>query len=451
VAAVSIAAGVLIFAGEGGTGPGPSPTPFVGECSNPTLIDQLPAAPGDGWEPAPAPQFNDCFSLTPSSSDAGGVAIDTAFVLESKEPQDAAQLFQRILVEPAVELRMVEEVSHGPGYRYQITPASALAEGQVYRFTLLDKPQGQEVRSWAFQTQQPLRVVQTLPANQATGVPTNVGIELTFSHDGVTGAQERFEIDPATEGRFEVHKRVLVFVPQELAKTTLYTVTLKAGAGLTGSGETMEQDFRFQFETGASDRTGDTPGPPPLQFSRRAWESSTADAPAVALFGADLTNATTLPFTVYRFPAMDGFLAALDEFSAVPSWAYASRGRTTIDTSGLEVAATFNGDVQSQGEYVDRYVIFPEALPQGLYLVEATYQGGRLQTLLQVTDVGVYASVSRTKTLVWANDLATKGPLAGATVTSTGPAISEATGADGTALFNTPSDMVVLEPSYYGY
>ena len=58
-------------------------------------------------------------------------------------------------------------------------------------------------------------------------------------------------------------KRVVVFVPKELQANTLYTVTLKPGVTVPDSELEMTADFRFQFETGSEERTGETPGEPP--------------------------------------------------------------------------------------------------------------------------------------------------------------------------------------------
>jgi alpha-2-macroglobulin len=456
VAAAALGSGGIYLSSTGGGGPAPTQTSAPGVCNEPTLID-APASGGPAdWQHVQAPSASGCFSLTAANSDASGVAPDTSFNLEALEAQDAAQLASRIQVEPAVELK-VEAVSNDQtssaipsraSYSYRVTPAAPLGEGKVYKFTLLDSPGGQPIRSWAFETQSPLRVVATLPADQATAVPINIGIELTFSADGVTGVEQHFQIDPPVEGRFEIHKRVAVFVPTALAKETLYTVTLKSGVSIPGSNQTIAQDFRLQFETGSSDRAGETPGQAPIQFSRRAWESSTQEAPAVALFGQDIANASSLPFTVYQFAGPDDFMAALNQFSAVPSWAIASRSRFTIDTSGLGQVTSFDGAVHTAYQS-DSYVQFPDKLPAGMYLVQAVYQNQPLQTLLQVTDVAAYVSVSRTQTLVWANDLATQGPLAGAALS--GPSISETTDGTGVAVFSTPSDLVHLNQSDYGY
>ncbi|MGD0205511.1 MAG: alpha-2-macroglobulin family protein, partial [Dehalococcoidia bacterium] len=163
------------------------------------------------------------------------------------------------------------------------------------------------------------------------------------------------------------------------------------------------------------------------------------------------TTPDTLSFAVYRLPDVDAFLASLDEFTAIPAWAWVTRNRFTVDTAGLQRVASFEAAVHPIGEYGDMYVLFPEALPEGYYLVETTFKEQPLQAWLQVTDVATYVSVSRSRMLLWANDVAAKAPLANATVRVVGNDFSATTGADGIAFFDTPTDLIHLQPSAFGY
>jgi len=439
LAAVLGAGAGIYFAVAGGDGAptveAPPPTPTT----------------GPDWEKLQLPELEDRYSLVAAQADVGGVAPDTSFVLAAQEGARLDDLKSRLVVEPPVGLTF-EDVS---SEKATISPDEPLAEGKVYRFSLLEEPDGAPARIWAFQVQRPLRIVQTLPRDQATDVPLDTGIELTFSHEGVIGVGGQFQIEPPVEGRFETHKRTVVFVPrQPLSAFTLYTVTLGAGVGLDGSDQTLGEDFVFRFETG-SEKRGEQPAPfSSIQLSRAVSESPTGEPPVLSLYRGYYDQAPAvepLSFTVYRFPDVDAFMESLARFDAIPFWADQTRSRYREDAAGLKEAASFQATPEPVGEYGDYFVRFPAPLPAGFYLVQATGASSSLQGWLQVTDVATYASIGLGKSLVWANDVSAGSPIKGARVRSVGGTLDVTTGDDGVAFFETPEDLVQLEPSQFGY
>lgn len=418
------------------------------------------------WHPLRLPEHRECFELMPVTSDAGGVAPDTDFVFRAASPMEATVLARRLRIDPAVRFRVEPiagdaaasegaegsgDIAAAGGARYRVDPAGSLARGAVYRFSLEGERGGPPVRRWAFQVQAPLRVVQTFPADRSTDVPPAVGIELTFSHDGVTGVEERFAIAPRVEGRFETHRRVVVFVPKKLASRTVYTVTLRRGVRAAGTSRAVEKDLRFQFETGDREDGDEEFDRSSLAFTKAVWESPTARAPALGLFdGEERKRRPTLRFVVYRFSGAGAFVGALDRMSAGPAWTEYAKELVSIDTAGLPRAASFSARLQRLGSEGDLFVQFPEALPPGYYLVRTTFENYPLQALLQVTDVATYAAVSKRRTLVWANDLAAAEPLAGVRVTLAGAKALASTDGDGVASFATPPGMLRLEPDELG-
>lgn len=453
--------GVLLGPDHGGTPSTPSPTPtaspVVSGCFIAATIEAPEGGGPDEWEELEPGLANECFRMSATDEENGVVGSSSEFVLESQERVEPEQLASQLLIEPPTAVTVSEDgIASSEGgraaTRYRISPAAPLQDDTVYRITVLDAPDGTPVRTWAFQTLKPLRVVQTLPADGTTAVPIDVGVELTFSHDGVTGVEEAFSIEPATDGKFETHKRTVVFVPKELTPATLYTVTLAPGiVGVEGTDQTLDEEVRFQFETGLEGR-GDLDVP--LQFAQRVWDSALSEPPAMTLFGGyseKIEEDAELAFEVYQFPDLEAYEDALNEFSELPSWAYFARAWHTIDTSALELYSNFDVDLQTAGEFGDRYVIFPEALPEGHYLVSTQYRDQPLQALLQVTDISTYIAVSSARTIIWANDLATAEPLVGATITSPGMDFSQSTGGDGVTFFETPDGLIELTPSVYGY
>ena len=204
------------------------------------------ATPGGPWVKLQLPAEDDRFALHATSEDAAGVRTDSHFVFTSVEAMSTNVLAGRLKSEPALDFEL-KQVAAG---EVSVEPRTPLIAGETYRFTLLAEDGARPQRSWAFQAQEPLRIVQTLPADSSSGVPPDTGIEITFSYDGVTGYEQRISIDPPVEGRFERHKRVVVFVPRALQPETLYAVTVHAGVTLSGSSAALAEDHVFRFETG---------------------------------------------------------------------------------------------------------------------------------------------------------------------------------------------------------
>lgn len=432
------------------------PLPSIVGPENPCAADEIRRAPASApgsWSRINVQKPKDCYSLAPSKKEAGGVAADSTFVLTSNVRLGAAALGKILTVDPAVPLR-VTAIKEGASSTYRIQPKGRLTPNTVYRFRLLDAPKGRVARSWAFQTQAKLRVVQTLPANQATDVPLNVGIELTFSEDGVTGVESRFKIAPATSGRFEVHKRTVVFVPKSLKPATIYTVTLQPGAAVRGSSSSrIETPVVFRFETGVTGRSGRAPGRPAVNFSRNVWESATSREPVLSLFNSGSgTPPKSIRVNVYRLNDANAWVSSLRSVLSAPSWAGRARRSLHPRTRGLSRALTFNASLQSVGTATgDLYIRFPDRMAPGYYLVQSPVGGESIETWLQVTDIATYSSLTATRSMVWANDIASKRPLSGARVEVVGGGRLATTASDGVATFDTPATLLKLTPGVLGY
>ena len=251
---------------------------------------------------------------------------------------------------------------------FHISPAQPLARGKVYRFVIGDTAASllHVLASFAFQTKRPVGIVQTVPGDQSTGVPVNTGIELTFAQDGVHDLESHFRIEPATPGRFEVHDRVVAFVPQGgLAAGTLYTVTVTHGITVEGSADVMADDFVFQFETGDTPRTGEVARRPVLNFTRKTAESATSEAPALETY-TSASGAVTLSVDVYRFDGMQAFLDWLDADQQLPAWAEVSREAFVTDTAGLPAGRQLRRGPPALRQRPDELHPVPGAAPGGL-------------------------------------------------------------------------------------
>ncbi|MEX2247094.1 MAG: Ig-like domain-containing protein [Dehalococcoidia bacterium] len=406
-------------------------------------------APAAGWQTVDVSAGDTTYRMRATKSGDAGIAADSLFVVESEAGDlDPEQLPALLRVEPEFSF-----TAQGDADKITISPSAALREETSYRFALLDPADRHVLRSWSFQTEAPLRVVQTLPAERAVNVPLDTGIELTFSHDGVQDIADQLTIDPPVDGRIEYQKRVAVFIPRRLAPETLYTVTLAPGVRVAGSDLGTEEPFTFRFETGSVTRQDQLPfSPQMVAFARLVYESSTAEPPVLQLAAYGAAQDLSLSFEVYRYDGAQDFIDAIGETAEVPAWSFFGRRDFRLDPSGLDRAATFTVDAvqPSEQDPYEQYAVFPDQLDPGFYLVQAAWrqqgQEEQFQALLQVTDLAAYAALSGPKTVVWVNDLTTRAPVEDAQV-SDGHGHAFDTGADGIAMFDTPAPLLPPDPA----
>ena len=275
-AIVALISGVLFWQSSPNSGPGvaaSSPSAAVPSGSGPTSPGGGPSSPiaSETWAPVA--------DLTADDLDGGVVGRASSFRLASLDGTSATTLAAHLTVVPPVAFAVVADAD---GRSARITPNEPLTDGALYRFTLT-ADDGRTLDSWAFQARQPLHVVSTLPADSESGIPTNTGIEVTFDQDGVMDGAAHMTIEPKIAGRFEQHGRTLAFVPaRRLAAGTLYAVSVHSGVTVKGTGEALESDVRFRFETAPPSANGKARTT--FQFSDDVVESATVNRPAVALW-----------------------------------------------------------------------------------------------------------------------------------------------------------------------
>ena len=367
------------------------------------------------------------------------MAPSTTFTLTSLDGTRARDLAKRLVVTPAISLTVVQATDTIAALR----PAAPLRQGQIYRFELR-QPDGSTVAAWAVQAAWPLGVSSTLPADQTTNVPRDTGIEITFDQVGVrlSDVQERFSILPAVKGAFEVHGRTIAFVPAKpLAGSTLYTVTVRHGLPLPGTGMTLEQDAIVRFET-----TGDPVSWVHLTFNGPLFDAGTQERAAIRL-NLDAPEGVTEKVTKagVKVHRLSGLTAAMDAYARVrtaPDWAQRS-STVPVKTSALPLVLQGTLPLRTFAENEDwtKWFQLPKTLPAGWYVVTMTHAGLSRQTVLQVTDLAAFTMVSRTRSLAWVNDLRTDKPVAGARVSLGGKAIGT-TDAQGLVVATSPAVLV---------
>ncbi len=449
---VSVVVAALLF-GACATPPNPStspttvaPTPAPTGTTTPSLsptpdpTDQIPEPspdpPDAAWGALDLPPLVSTASLEPTRQGPAGAAVDTAFRLRSLDGTPVAELASALVSEPAVALR----ADAPKGDTVILRPATGLAPGVTYRFKLL-REDGTLAGSWGITAAKPLHVVGTLPGNRSTEVPRNTGIEIRFDQSGITAdaLKSFFSISPEVDGRFEVHGRVVAFVPSARLKPfTIYTLTVRRGLPLPGTGQILESDVVARFETSSADARATR-----MYLPAKLADSGTRDKPVLGVtFYRPNGNAkppATLAVRVHRLGGMSAAINAYGRLVTTDDWARS--GGAPIDTAGLpeSLRATVpvrrfsNDDDDGQG-----WVRLPTRLAAGWYIATFTFAGERHQALIQVTDVATYAMVTQTQTAVWTNDIRTGKAIAAAKLTLGSVSIGQ-TNADGLRTAPTPA------------
>ena len=419
----------------------PSTSSSVAPASPEASQSPNPSPSGDGadasWAAVDLRPLQPVAALEPTKTGAAGAAVDTAFRLRSLDGSSVSALAVGLTAEPALRLR----ADPPTGDTTLLRPASALAPGTTYRFKLR-RQDGSIAGTWSVTAARPLHVVGTLPGDQTTDVPLDTGIEITFDQTGVTadGLRTFFKIEPAVEGRFDMHGRVVAFIPAaQLKQLTVYTLTVRHGLPLPGTGQVLQQDVTARFETsGPASQDGRIFVPVKLA------DAGTRDAPAVGVAFLDMHDATppkTLPVRVYRLDGLASAVKAYERLVAAGDWARS--GGAPIDTKPLRATlrATVRVHTFAQSDSAG-WIQLPRALAAGWYVVTISFAGGRSQALVQVSDVATYAQVTDTRTVVWTNDVKTGRAIAGATVTLAATELGR-TGSDGSRIDKTPRPAAV--------
>ncbi|MFH1171497.1 MAG: Ig-like domain-containing protein, partial [bacterium] len=379
-------------------------------------------------------QAQEHFALTPTDSDALGVASTTQFHLTSTSDVSCGDVASSLTIAPDTEVK-VQTVSTTA---CDIIPKTTLTSAKVYRVTLgatVESASGEKSKhlyQWAYQTKEELMIDGSLPRDKATGVPIDTGIEATFNTDHVQDFSKYFSVSPTTEGRFEQHGRTWTFIPSErLQQGTVYTVTISTGLPVKDSSVTLAQDFVVRFETAAAPATGNSYA---LPFSPEFTSVKPNEAPVL-----DFTTQTppsTITATIYRFVDADDLLARSATIDALPSWAYEARNNAAIPVDGLTNVGEFPLAIEANSAK------FPSGFDSGYYLITFPFGGKTFQTPLVVSELSASLTLTKNTALVWLADLVTKTPLAGATVKDTLGHATATTDGNGVAQLATPPQLL---------
>ena len=462
----AIAAVVVLVVGCASPTPSPSGSPSASFDPGASGAPQATASPGvtplpvESPSPTPTPEpgtwsdvgaqpLAQVATLAATQTSAAGVLPGTAFTLTALDGSPAVTLARHVVAEPALAF-----TTSGSGATATLKPTTALEAGGLYRFRLL-ADDGTVRAAWAIAAVGPLHVSHTIPGDTSTDVPTNAGIEITFDQVGVaiTDLSSHIIVQPGITGHIEGTGRSLAFVPDApLAPATVYTVTVKAGLPLAGTGMTLEQPYTFAFETAGGATINRF-----LRIYHRLVQVSPADNPDILVQierdeeyddDGNLVNEAAkapkaLDVAVYQLPDMTTAIAHWRALHTAPEWAM--HGGSPVDTTGLP--RVFNGSVPIQPVYDwDGYEFrmrLPQHLDAGYYLVEVQLDGQRRHMVLEVSRLAAFTLVTETKTVVWVNDAVTGAAVSGATARVDSVLIGT-TGSQGLVTGTTPASALVV-------
>lgn len=381
------------------------------------------------------------YGLTPVSGSVSSAEPDGTWIFTTPEAKTAEAVGASLSIEGQPPL-LVEEHSETEFY---VTPSEALSGNTLYRFCWRDE---NETLAWAFQTQKRFAVSAVFPAQAATGVPVNSGIEITYNEDIFAGEEhaameDYFSITPAVEGAFEYHNNTAVFVPKGLDYGTVYTVVAAAGLVSPISGGRIAEDTVFSFETEAAPGSEEeTEAETSLWLSSNYEEFSTMAAPAVDLWVYDNEKKSVdAKVCVYRYAEDQKAIQDVRAMQTFPVWASVSRPKEIgKDVQQMECVMQFT--VEDLSVYGRASITLPDCLEEGFYLLAVQCGQKTEYMVLQINDLPLQVISDADKTLVWVNSIKTGKAAGNAEVKSAATGAVYRTDENGLAAVTEPYERI---------
>ena len=362
------------------------------------------------------------------------VSENGILTLTVEEATDAETLKKTISITPMADFT----ISATSDTTFSIVPTTVWEKDTVYRITVGDVQN--PAQSCAFQTERDFAVKHVYPADKRTDIPTNTGIEITFTAPvRKADLAACISVYPPIDGSFSLYpdgKTVVIVPDKELSLNTEYTVTVDDtlcadnGKALiegrsfrfrTTGGAIQNEDLAFGFsiarEAIVSPRTM-----PTLSYELDTWNTNKKFSVAKASVTAQ----------IYKYESFTAAQNAIWDAQSKKSDAYYGSTDTVYTTKGLKLVydGTPSTEILSQSTTNLRGLLTLPAQENGCYLVNVsmtvpysepvTDQNGNrltehtetLQVLLQITPLRAYTEAADGKALIWVNRTDTKAPVA---------------------------------------
>lgn len=380
--------------------------------------------------------------ITPVQGDISGIEAATSFKLVSKTPLDTKDLKKHLKFSPELAF----DINKTSDTEYLIQPTAPLEPATVYNIVvdaayLSDNgiviPK--EYR-FAFQVKDIFKVAATHPGNKGAQVPLKSGIEVTFSHDGVSTDDFRkyFSITPAITGSYKKNGKTIVFVPsQDMKPSTVYHGVIKKGFPLAGTAQQLPEDYTFDFFT--SDHSASSTGRSYVKFAYTYKDFQSVPKNTRQVFKLNSYNGETLKnpvFKVFKFKDIDQAINAVYKNPTVPSWVCGGCIDTRVKVEGL--TQLYSVQIPEITSY-DTTVEMQELKEDGIYVAQLADDEKVFDDLIiQVSSLKAFALGTVTQTLVWVQNGETKLPAKDLSVALMNSSAKTETDEKGVATFDTP-------------
>lgn len=394
---------------------------LITACSGKNKPVNEPVAENDE---TPVVSTEDMYELTALKSDNQGIDTESGFQLTSKKDINEKYIKENLNILPEENYK-VDKISSTV---YNILPLSKLENNKVYQVKISDT--GYDY-SWAFQTKKKFEIESTIPEDKSTYVPLNSGIELYLSMNNFTDIEDFFEISPKVEGRFIKNDSSIIFVPEQMEKSTIYTVTIKKGFGLADGSESLDDEYVFSFKTQSD-------GEPQFFFERPIINIYKDNPKIIDAYVGDESKEKEFNINIYQYKGADEF--AEDVYS------FAETGNYPKDISEKKMSLMQSVKqspymVDTSRYYRNAFFELPDDLEKGYYLLEfgSAETDSKQYLFLQINDMLIYNAIFSNQFMVFACDGNTSKEIKNANVVLNGESIGM-TDEKGVLVFETDSE-----------
>ncbi|MBP9759468.1 hypothetical protein KBD45_07290, partial [Candidatus Dojkabacteria bacterium] len=358
----------------------------------------------------PAPSF----VLAPKVDKKFGISANETFVLVSKTPTTEDQVREILSASKPVKVSQKSETE------FEITPVAKLSPDETIQLTVSHDNQKY---NWAFQVAPKLKIVDSLPRNNALNVPVNAGIEITFNTDNYDNFVKEIEVLPKFDFRTEKHDQKLVIVPTNpLNFKSEYMVSIKS------------MDYSFSFQTADVDNNGR------LTLNNN-FQQVLPNEQLQTKVNASIDKNSSIKTEVFKFSNSVDFIDSRKKIDQITSsWKSYYGEMNKIDLTNLSKISEVNLSIQIQDQL--NYLQLPFNLNEGFYFIQFTYSNGEKSEHLwvQSTPILGYVSVAREQSMVWINSLNNE-PINESRVSVVGTTDTYTTNNEGWAAFPTQESL----------